>query len=145
MRKLLFALIAFFAISFAAPIYEAEAAYLNLPTSVCSSGSGQIRVYDPHNSGEGYVQTWGEMICNQTNKYFKVELYYYYNSTGTWKRVAYQEKYTTKTSDFLVVNQCAVPSSSGHVWQARAYTGGGHYVWSNPVAMYMKIGADGTC
>ena len=144
--KRLFAIIAIvFAFSLLSPLHEASAALQTLPTSVCSSGDGQQTVYNPHSSGQGYIQTWGELWCNNTNKYHKVELYYFYNSTQEWKRVAYVEHYTTSGYDVLVVNQCATATTSGHVWQARGYTQGGYAVWSAAIAMYYKIAADGSC
>lgn len=144
MRRLFAIIVVVFAFSLLAPLHETSAAYQNLPTSVCSNGVGQNRVYDPH-TAPGFVQTWGELICNNTNRYHKVELYYFYNSTQEWKRVAYVDHYTTLTDDVIVVNQCSAPSSSGHVWQARGYVGGGYEVWSTPIALYRKIAADGSC
>lgn len=127
--------------------HGANAASGTLPTSVCSDGNGYHTIYTPHTAlnALGAVQTWGELSCNNVNRYHKVELYYYYNSTSEWKRVAYVDHYTTSTYDALVVNQCAVYDDAPHAWQARSYVGGGYSGYSSAVALHARIAADGSC
>lgn len=117
-----------------------------LPTSVCSDGNGYHTIYSPHSAGSGtYMQTWGELFCNQTNRYHKLEIYYYYATIHEWKRVAVVDRYTTSNYDTLVLNQCAAPSSSAHAWQARSKIGGADGGRSAVVYPNVKIAADGSC